>query len=33
VTDRWSVALVGRNLADRHYFEPFSAGFGMIEPG
>jgi hypothetical protein len=31
--DRWSVALIGKNLADRRYFEPFPSGLGMIEPG
>ncbi len=31
-TDRWSVALVGKNLADRRYFVPFAAGNGMIAP-
>ncbi len=31
--ERWSVALVGKNLADRRYFEPFTSGLGMIAPG
>jgi iron complex outermembrane receptor protein len=32
-TDRWSVALIGKNLADRHYFQPFPSGLGVIVPG
>ena len=31
--DHWSVALVGKNLADRRYFEPFPTGLGLIGPG
>jgi iron complex outermembrane receptor protein len=31
--DHWSVALVGKNLADRRYFEPFPVGLGLVEPG
>jgi iron complex outermembrane receptor protein len=31
--DNWSVALVGKNLADRRYFEPFPIGLGLIAPG
>jgi iron complex outermembrane recepter protein len=31
-TDRWGVALVGKNLADRRYFIPFPASTGMIAP-
>jgi iron complex outermembrane receptor protein len=31
-TDRWSVALVGKNLADRRYFEPFPQGLGVVAP-
>jgi iron complex outermembrane receptor protein len=31
-TERWSIALVGKNLADRRYFTPFPAGNGMIAP-
>ena len=32
-TDHWSVALIGKNLADRRYFEPFPSGLGLIAPG
>ena len=31
-TERWSVALIGKNLADRRYFVPFPVGNGMIAP-
>jgi iron complex outermembrane receptor protein len=31
-TKQWSVALVGRNLADQRYFIPFPAGNGLIAP-
>jgi iron complex outermembrane receptor protein len=31
--DRWSVALIGKNLADRRYFEPFASGVGTVAPG
>jgi iron complex outermembrane receptor protein len=31
--DHWSVALVGKNLANHRYFEPFPIGLGLIEPG
>ena len=31
--ERWSVALIDKNLADRRYFEPFPAGHGLIAPG
>jgi iron complex outermembrane receptor protein len=31
-TEHWSVALMGKNLADRRYFIPFPAGNGMIAP-
>ena len=32
-TERWSVALVGKNLADKRYFQPFPSGDGLIAPG
>jgi iron complex outermembrane receptor protein len=32
-TAGWSVALVGKNLADTRYFQPFPASLGMIAPG
>jgi len=32
-TDRWSVALIGKNLADAHYFQPFPQGLGVVAPG
>jgi outer membrane receptor protein involved in Fe transport len=32
-TPRWSLALVGKNLADTRYFQPFPASLGMIAPG
>ena len=28
----WSVALIGKNLADRRYFVPFPVGNGMVAP-
>jgi iron complex outermembrane recepter protein len=31
--ESWSVALIGKNLADRRYFEPFPSGLGVIAPG
>ncbi len=31
--DHWSVALVGKNLADRRYYQPFPSSLGMIAPG
>jgi iron complex outermembrane receptor protein len=31
-TERWSVALIGKNLADRRYFVPFPVGNGMVAP-
>ncbi len=31
--DRWSIALIGKNLADNRYFEPFASGAGMVAPG
>jgi outer membrane receptor protein involved in Fe transport len=31
-TERWSVGLFGKNLADRRYFIPFPASNGMIAP-
>lgn len=31
-SERWSVALVGKNLADRRYFVPYTSGNGMIAP-
>ena len=31
-TERWSVGLFGKNLADRRYFVPFPASNGMIAP-
>ena len=31
--DRWSIALIGKNLADRRYFQPFPEGLGVVEPG
>jgi len=31
-TERWSLALIGKNLADRRYFVPFPVGNGMIAP-
>ena len=31
--DRWSVALIGKNLADARYFQPFAEGLGMVAPG
>jgi iron complex outermembrane receptor protein len=32
-TDRLSLALVGKNLADKRYFQPFPEGLGMVAPG
>jgi iron complex outermembrane receptor protein len=32
-TERWSLALVGKNLADKRYFQPFPSGDGLIAPG
>jgi iron complex outermembrane receptor protein len=32
-TPRWSVALIGKNLADSRHFVPFPVGNGMIAPG
>ena len=31
--ERWSVALIGKNLADRRYYEPFPSGLGLVAPG
>jgi len=31
-TEHWSVALIGKNLADRRYFEPFPSGLGVVTP-
>lgn len=31
--ERWSVALIGKNLADRRYYEPFPSGLGLLAPG
>ena len=31
-TERWSVTLIGKNLADRRYFVPFPVGNGIIAP-
>jgi len=31
-TGRWSVALIGKNIADQRYFVPFPVGNGMIAP-
>lgn len=31
--DRWSIALIGKNLTDVRYFQPFPASLGMIAPG
>jgi iron complex outermembrane recepter protein len=31
-TDRWSVALIGKNLADARYFQPFAQGLGVVAP-
>jgi len=30
--ERWSVALIGKNLADRRYYEPFPSGLGVLAP-
>jgi iron complex outermembrane receptor protein len=30
--DHWSVALIGKNLADRRYYEPFPSGLGLVAP-
>ena len=32
-TGGWSVALIGKNLADARYFEPFPSGLGLLAPG
>jgi iron complex outermembrane receptor protein len=32
-TDQWGLALIGKNLADRRYFQPFPSGNGLIAPG
>lgn len=31
-TDRWSLGVTGKNLADRHYFVPYASGSGYIMP-
>ncbi|HLH90276.1 MAG TPA: TonB-dependent siderophore receptor [Xanthobacteraceae bacterium] len=31
--DHWSIALIGKNLADRRYFQPFPEGLGVVAPG
>ena len=31
--ERWSVALIDKNLADRRYFRAVPSGLGMIRPG
>ena len=31
--ERWSFGLVGKNLADKRYFQPFPSGYGLIVPG
>ncbi|HZP77586.1 MAG TPA: TonB-dependent siderophore receptor [Pseudolabrys sp.] len=32
-TKQWALALVGKNLTNRHYYEPFPSGVGLISPG
>ena len=31
-TDRWSLGVTGKNLADRRYFVPYASGSGYIMP-
>lgn len=31
-TDRWSIGVTGKNLADRRYFVPYASGSGYIMP-
>ena len=33
MTERWSLALAGKNLADKRYFQPFPEGLGTVAPG
>ncbi len=31
--EHWSLALIGKNLTDRRYFQPFPQGLGTVAPG
>jgi iron complex outermembrane receptor protein len=31
--DQWTLALIGKNLANAHYFQPFPLNVGWVAPG